>query len=494
MSPELPILGLIIVPLAAGVVAFVAGRIASHLAVAVAALQLVLAVLVARSVFRGGPFRYEIGGWGAPLGIDLYADGLSAVMLAMTAIVGLAVSMYATAYFGSTGRITLDHSSREMFWPLELFLFAALNALFLSGDIFNLYITLEILTLTAVALIGLAGSVEALAASLRYLLAAIVASLFYLLGVALLYSVHGVLDWQLLASNVQGNLASRCSIVLIVVGLVLKTALFPLHFWLPSAHASAPAPASALLSGLVLKGSFFVLFRLWFDVFPLADLQAVGHLLGTLGAAGVLWGSVQAIRQRQLKLLVAYSTVAQVGYLFLVFSLAAVPTSSRQAWSATVYFALSHACAKAAAFLAAGSLRYAVGSDDIASLTGTAARHPVTVFAFGLAGVALMGLPPSGAFLAKWLLLDSALSTGQWGIALVILIGGLLASIYVFRVIARSCAATEAQGTRRVPFLMQLTPLVLALFSMGLGVFAMQPLQLLESSAPFSVAAWERSP
>lgn len=485
MAFEATILGLIVLPLAAGAVVFLSSRLALPLTLAVALLELFFALQLAGTVSTDGPLRYEIGGWGAPLGIDLYADGLSALMLLMTAVVGSAVSVYATAYFGSNNSRENHADEPHLFWPLSLFLWAALNALFLSSDIFNLYVTLELLTLAAVALIGLAGTVEALAAALRYLLIAVVASLFYLLGVALLYSVYGTVDWYLLGSQFQSDLPSLCAIVLITVGLLLKTALFPLHFWLPAAHANAPAPASALLSALVLKASFFILLRLWFSVFPHTDLRLAGHLLAVLGAAAIVWGSLQAILQTRLKLMVAYSTVAQIGYLFLVFSLAATPAASWDAWSATAYFALSHACAKAAVFMAAGSLQYATGSGDIDALTGTAQQQPVCVFAFAVAGVVLMGLPPSGAFLAKWLLLESALASGQWVLALVVLVGGVLAAVYVFRVIARSLVAPDERTTQPVPLLMQFVPLVLALVSLALGVIASQAMLLLEVGTPF---------
>lgn len=494
MSFEIAIIGLIVLPLSAGIVAFVVNRFAAVLAIVVALLQLLLAVRVAGSVMAHGPLRYEVGGWGAPLGIDLQADGLSALMLVMAALVGLAVTVYATAYFNNTEPGHEHGRARDMFWPLSLFLAASLNALFLSGDIFNLYVTLELLTLSAVGLVGLAGTIDALAAALRYLLIAVGASLFYLLGVSLLYGVYGTVDLELLGSQFRSDLPSRCAIVLICVGLLVKTALFPLHFWLPAAHANAPVPASALLSGLVLKASFYVLLRLWFDVFPFTDLRMAGHLLGALAAAAILWGSVQAIRQNRLKRLVAYSTVAQIGYLFLVFALAAEPLAAWNAWSGTAYFVLSHACAKAAAFMAVGSLQYATGSDRIDDLAGIAKQQPVTMFAFALAGVGLMGLPPGGAFLAKWLLLNSAVAAGQWGLALVVLIGGLLAAIYVFRVVAKSFIVADQQPTRHVPRVMQWTPLVLALLSIALGIVALQPMELLEIGAPFSPTASGGSP
>ncbi len=487
MSFELTILGLILVPLAAGIAAFIVTRFAAILAVATALLQSLFAFRLAGYVLSNGPLRYKIGGWGAPLGIDLYVDGLSALMVIMTALVGLAVATYSTSYFAIPEHGREHRSNVDIFWPLFLILWSALNALFLSADIFNLYVTLELLTLSAIALIGLAGTVKSLQAALRYLLIAMSASLFYLLGVALLYSVYGTVDWELLGAQMQFDLPDRCAIVLICVGLLLKTALFPLHFWLPAAHANAPAPASALLSGLVLKASFYVLLRMWFDVFPYADLRAVGNLLGILGAAAIVWGSVQAIRQQHLKLLVAYSTVAQIGYLFLVFSLASEPSASWNAWNGAAYFSVSHAFAKAAAFMAAGSLVFATGSAKIDDLAGIAQQQPVTVFAFALAGVGLMGLPPSGAFLSKWLLLNASLSSGKWFFTAVILLGSLLAAIYVFRVVAKSFEAGERQPTRHVPALMQWTPLVLALLSIGLGIVATRPLELLKIGAPVAI-------
>jgi formate hydrogenlyase subunit 3/multisubunit Na+/H+ antiporter MnhD subunit len=248
------------------------------------------------------------------------------------------------------------------------------------------------------------------------------------------------------------------------------------------------------LSALVLKASFFVIMRLWFCVFPYADLQLAGQLLAILGAGAILWGSVQAILQSHLKLMIAYSTVAQIGYLLLVFSLAADPATAWNAWSATVLFALSHAFGKAAAFMAAGSLLYATGRGDIDALAGTAEEQPASVFAFALSGVVLMGLPPSGAFFAKWLLLESALSSGHWLLAAVVLVGGVLAAIYVFRVIAKSLVSTKQESTRRVPLLMQYAPLVLAIVSVALGAMAYPTMRLLKVGAPFSAMSAEELP
>lgn len=448
-------------------------------------LGLVTAFSVALSVaglgwqiLQYGVYRHAVGGWSAPLGIDLYADGLSLLMLAATAVVGLGVSIYSTAYFEG------EDSAR--FWPLWLFMLAALNALFLSADIFNLYVTLELKGLAAVALTALTGSKGALSGAMRYLLAALMGSLAYLLGVALLYHGYGSVDIAILASRVESSPALWAALGLMSAGLLLKTALFPLHFWLPPAHANAPAPVSALLSALVVKASFYILLRLWLEIFaPVGG--GVDVLFGLLGAAAVLWGSVQALRQTRLKLLVAYSTVAQLGYLFLAYPLAVAASVST--WSAAAYLMLSHALAKAAMFLAAGNILHFGGHDRIADLDRVVQRLPLTAGAFALAGVSIIGLPPSGGFIGKWLLLEAALEQGRWGLAVVILLGGLLAAGYVFKVLGH--AFTQAAIThepRTVPARMEWVALLLALAAILLGFLATPALALIATGDAFGIA------
>ncbi|MEO6423504.1 MAG: proton-conducting transporter membrane subunit [Candidatus Nitrotoga sp.] len=419
-----------------------------------------------------GAQRYAIGGWGASLGIDLYADGLSLLMLVMAALVGLGVSVYSSAYFS---REKTNH-----FWPLWLFLWGALNALFLSADIFNLYVTLELLGLSAVSLVALAGGADALNSAMRYLFVSLLGSLFYLLGVALLYHSFGSLDIATLAQRIEPTPAVWSAVGLMSAGLLLKTALFPMHFWLPAAHASAPAPVSALLSALVVKASFYILLRLWLDIFPLTD-NSLGQLLGLLGATAVLWGSIQALRQTRLKLLIAYSTVAQLGYLFLAF-----PLGTSIAWKGALYMLLSHAMAKAAMFLAAGNILCFGGHDRIADLDRVAQRLPVTLIAFAVAGVSIMGLPPSGGFIAKWLLLEASMGSGQWWWVIVLILGGLLAAAYVFRVIGHAFTQAElAHEAAAVPARMEWTALMLAFAAIILGLISPAVFELMGIGNPF---------
>ncbi len=467
----------IVLPLAGAVSCFLWPRRAVPLGL-ITALGIVAGVAgLGWQVVELGAQRYAVGGWGAPLGIDLYADGLSLLMLMVAAVAGLGISVYSCGYFYHPDA---KRDKAKHFWPLWMFLWAALNALFLSADIFNLYVTLELLGLAAVALVALAGGADALTGAMRYLLVSLLGSLFYLLGVALLYHGFGSVDITLLAERVEPSPVVWAAMGLMVTGLLLKTALFPLHFWLPSAHASAPAPVSALLSALVVKASFYILLRLWLEIFPFAN-AALAQLLGLLGAAAVLWGGFQALFQARLKMLIAYSTVAQLGYLFLAFPLANVI-----GWTGALYMLLSHAVAKTAMFMAAGNILYFGGHDRIVDLDRVVQRLPLTITAFALAGVSIMGLPPSGGFIAKWLLLEAAIRAAQWWWGGVLILGGLLSAAWVFKVVGYAFTQSEVpHETRTVPASMEWTALVMAVVAILLGLFAPWPLALLEIGSPF---------
>lgn len=489
MSPtvaEVALAGVVALPLAGALVAVLAGRWSAHVAGAtVPGVAAALAVLGA-ALWQGEPVQVALGGWAPPLGIGLAADGLAFVFLVLAAVVMAAVAAAAVPRFGGGGR------AGRAFWPLMLWLWAAMNLCFLSRDLFNLYVALELLTLAAVALVAIEGRAETLAAALRYMIFALMGSLLYLLGAVLLYAAHATLDIGLLAVRVDPAPPDRVAAALLTAGLAVKTALFPFHAWLPPAHAGAPAPASALLSALVPKASFFILWRLWFEALPDLAAPMLVTLMGALGAAAVLYGSVLALRQVRLKLIVAYSTVAQVGYLFLVFPLAGGAAAAQPwaagAWSGTAFQALTHGLAKAAMFLCAGLFMTAAGGDRLEALRGLVRAMPMTVFAFGLAAVALMGLPPSGGFTAKYLLMSSAFAAGQPLWAAVLVVGGLLSAAYLYRPLSHLLARDMPEGLTPVPRWQQAVPLALALLAIGLGIASAPPFALMQIGRPEAAA------
>jgi len=451
-----------------------------------------LGILAATTVMTNGSIHHLMGGWDAPLGINLHLDGLAAVFILMTSLVGLPVSLYARSFY----QPSKSQGTSQLFWPIWLILWGGLNGIFLSADLFNLYVLIEIVTIAAVALAILSGKNAALISGLRYLIAAIAGSMTYLMGVALIYGASGTLDLSLLANTNQNSLAHRTGFALILVGLMVKTALFPLHFWLPGAHSSAQPPVSAILSALVVKASFYLILRLWTEVFEQTLTFAAGQLLGIMGSIAILWGSFQALRQNRLKLIVAHSTVSQIGLLFLLFPLLTVSYDNvtdapwlAHAWTGGIYQTLAHAFAKASMFLAVGIYAIAIGHDRLTSMTDMVTRLPMTTFALSLAGVSLIGLPPSGGFVAKWMLLKAALASGQWWWAPVVVLGSFMTAGYVFMILRMAFAPRkEHVALQKVPHSMEVAALILGLAAIAIGLRGEELLVLLDIGTPFAEA------
>ena len=478
----LPVVG-VLLSLALG------GRYSERIALIVMPAGLAIAVAIFGEIWRTrNVLQYLVGNWGPPLGVAFRADGLSAAMILTAALLICGIGLFARAQFPSPEQA--ETRAPLVFWTLLLAVWGALNAVFIGGDLFNLYVALELLTFAAVPLVSLDGRAETLAAALQYLLFALLGSILYLLGAALLYGAYGTLDIVLLSGRIRAEPVAWAAISLMTAGLLAKAALYPFHLWLPPAHAGAPAPASAILSGLVVKAPFFLALRLWFDIMPRMPERAAAQVLGVLGAAAIIFGSIVALRQARLKLLIAYSTVAQIGYLFLMFPLALKPETghswSMTAWTGGVLQAISHALAKAAMFMAAGLIAEALGHDRIARLDGIGRVLPITVFAFGLGGLSLMGLPPSGGFVAKAMLLTASVAEGQWWWAVVVLAGGLLAGGYVFLVLVRALAdpIEPLRLVATVSVSRQAVVAAVALCAVLLGFVPLRPWELLQIGRP----------
>lgn len=435
---------------------------------------------------------YLLGGWPPPLGIALRADGLSVAMLLAVTVVVAGITAYAWRDFAPTADAATQRMP-FMYWLLLMAVWGSLNLVFLSGDLFTLYVALELLTFAGVPLVCLDGRGETLRAALRYLLFALAGSILYLLGAVLLYGAYGTLDIALLSGLAHPEPIAWTAAALMTAGLLAKTALFPLHLWLPPAHAGAPAAGSAILSALVIKGSWFLVVRLWFDALPGVVSLPAAQLLAAMGAAAIVLGSIVALRQERLKLLVAYSTVAQIGYLFLMFPLAFAgdgqPPVHGAALDAGVLQAMSHATAKAGMFMAAGLIYASLGHDRIADLAGVARAMPITVLAFGLAGLALMGVLPSGAYLAKKLLLGAAAESGQWWWTAVLQGGAAFTAGYLVLVLANVFRRPQMPVVlvKRASKLSEAAALALALSSLLLALAALGPVPAELVSNPFAV-------
>ena len=496
------VLTVLLVPVVGALVTWVARGRARWLAgvlVAAAGTLGALQVAVAAHTAGAGASLLLRG----PLGIEvvLIVDGLAAVMLVMGAGVVLAVAGFAAAE---------DHHAPQRrhvaYWPLVLALWWGLSVLFVAGDLLTIYLMLELVGACGALLVTLRGGVGSLLAGARYFYAELAASTTMLLGLALVWSQAGTLVLaDLDAGLVDGGLGVT-GLAALTVGLLLKVPLAPLHLWLTPAHSLAPSAVSPLLSAVMVKVAFVVLLRVWVQALPGAMGPATAQLLGALGAFAVVWGSLLALRAAGLKQLVAASTVAQLGLLFLLLPL--VEAGATDGWTGGVFLAVAHAPAKAAMLMAAAvvvdSARRAgvatpivagVGSSTpgpeggatswpvLEGLRGSAARRPTAVLAFGIAGLGLVGLPPSGGFVGKWYLLLGSVRAGQWWWVVVVVVGTLLTAAYLMRFVRPAMAPPEGEAVAERD-MRDVVALGLAGLAVALGVWPGPLLDLLAIGGP----------
>jgi multicomponent Na+:H+ antiporter subunit D len=399
------------------------------IAVAATAVTLVLAVGGLVAVLRDGALGHELGCWVAPLGVEYRLDALSGFVAVVVGVIGLAVAVYpARAGFG-------PRAGREgPLFGLVLLLLAGQMGVLVSGDLFHLFVALEIYAISTYALVSLGGQ-RATFASLRYLIFGTIGSGFYLLGVGFLYFMTGSLNMADVAERLPplgDNPTVVAGLGLIVIGLGLKMALFPLHVWLPEAHSYAPPAVAALLAAVQVKIAAYALVRILFDVVGVEFVTVtvpVTELLAWFGAAGVLFGSAMAIVQRDFKRMLAYSTVAQLGYIGIGIGLA-----TPMALAAALLHVLNHALMKCCLFLVAGAVKDSTGITRISGFAGLAGRMPLTAAGFTIAALSMVGVPPLGGFFSKWYLLLGSLDEGRVVFVAVIAVSSLMTLAYFLRV------------------------------------------------------------
>jgi len=433
-------------------------------ALLVALMTTAVALIALVSLARHGVPSYAIGGWAAPLGIELRFDRISAITVVFGLVVALAILFAHRPARGFAPRPALFHA-------LVLINLGGLNGFAITGDLFNLYVFLELASVSAYALVAAGREPGAALAAIKYLLAGAVSSLLVLLGIGLMFALTGSLNMADVAvrlPEVSAHGAVALALAAFTVGFLVKAAVFPLHFWLPDAHASAPGPVSALLSALVVKLGVIGLLRILvlFEGVPGALMPVIDGVLVVLGAVAVLAGAIAAIVQHELKRMLAWSTVCNLGYIALGLGLAT--TASISGSLAHIAY---HGLTKAGVFLAAAALIEHTGLHDIDDLRGLGHRMPWSATALSAGLIAVAGVPPTAGFVGKWQIALGALEAGRPLLVLVVLGGALLALAYAIRVInalffrapthARVVAAREAPIAMRVPLVI-LTGLALA--------------------------------
>ncbi|TFH32336.1 MAG: monovalent cation/H+ antiporter subunit D family protein [Deltaproteobacteria bacterium] len=394
-------------------------------------------------VWKNGPLTYHFGGWLPPIGIEYVLDPLSSFVALVVNVIAFFVLWHSSGV--QEGELP---GKSVPYYALALLFLCGANGIIVTGDLFNLYVFLEIFSLAAYGLIGI-GERQAPVASFRYLIMGTVGGSFYLLGIGFLYIVTGSLnmaDVRAILPGIHGNPAVTAGLSLIVIGMGIKMAVFPLHGWLPDAYTYAPSTSSALVAPIGTKIAAYVLIRVLFFVFGVEFVSRslpITDVIAWLSAIGILYGSLMALAQNEMKRMLAYSSVAQIGYIGLGIGLA-----NPLGYIGAVLHILNHAFMKGALFLVAANLRKKTGRSDISGLDASLRKKlPWSMAAFTVAALSMIGLPPTAGFFSKWYLALGAIDRGNWVFLAVILVSSLLNAAYFFRILERVYLNPPPGGT-----------------------------------------------
>lgn len=427
---------------------------------------------MAWQVMQSGPFTYQMGNWPPPWGIELSIDYLATFTAITMTGIGLLVIIYGTK--------DLLHELKPglmgWYYTLYLLLLASMVGMALTNDMFNLFVFVEICAIASCGIISIKESRECIEAAFKYLVLSAVGSGCLLLAIAMVYMVTGHLNFTFVAQALPGAVELYpynilVSLALLLVGLGVKAALFPLHVWLPDAHSSAPSPSSAVLSGLVIKIYAVAMLKLLYKIYPanLFDMVPVMTMLLWMATLAIIIGSMFAIVQEDIKKMLAYSSIAQIGYVFLGIAL-----MSQNAVLGGILHIFNHAMMKAMLFLAAGAFIYGTGVRNLRDLKGIGHTMPIPTLAFTVGAMAMVGIPITNGFISKWYLALGALDVQKPFYVAVILVSSLLNGVYYLPIIVNAFFG-EPEGAvaepKRLPRQMEIPLVVLGAGCLLFGIF-----------------------
>jgi multicomponent Na+:H+ antiporter subunit D len=443
--------------------AFFVALAASWSAFAIASFLLI-------QVMAHGPISYAIGNWPAPWGIEYRVDTLSAFLLVLVSGVAAMVLPYSRASIER--EVPLEQ--HYLFYTMLTLCLAGLLGMCITGDAFNIFVFLEVSSLSTYVLIALGRDRRALLAAYQYLIMGSIGATFIVIGIGLLYLMTGTLnlaDMGQRIAAVEGSRPVLAALAFLTVGISLKLALFPLHQWLPNAYAYAPSSVSSFLSATATKVAVYVLLRFYFTVFgksQVFDRLPMAEMLLLLALAGMFVASRTAIFQVDLKRLFAYSSVAQIGYIILGLSF-----YSQSGLTGGIVHMLNHGVTKGAIFMLLGCVALGVGGTMLSDVRGLGKRMPWTSFALLIGGLSLIGIPGTAGFVSKWYLLLAAFQTGQWVVVALILLSSLLAVAYVWRFVEVAYLGVPDGPTpqpRAIPLAMAIPTIVMVLACIYFGL------------------------
>ncbi len=427
MLNHLPIL-IIVLPLAVAFLILLFKKYTIVLTIISIAFSSISLLIFTPSILEGQTIIYHLGGWPGPLGISLVIDGLSYFFAFTVLMVGIMVILYSIP----------EKKHTHTYYFLLLLLLSSMVGTIFTTDIFNMYILYELVTIATYLLIAYYQQGVALKASFNYLLMSAVGLSLFLLGVGSLYAMTGTLQ----ISNISEQLPSifahnpqiiMMSLVLFITSMGIKMAMVPLHGWLPDAHSLAPSPVSAILSGVVVKVGIYCLIRLIFGLYSgekYLILTSSHHILMIFGAITLLFGAMMALVQIDLKRMLAYSTIVQIGLILIGLSI-----NSKIGFEGAFFHILNHAILKSALFFCAGIIIFQTGSRKIQELTGFGKKNPLVAFCFVILSLGIIGIPPTNGFVSKFLICLAAVEAGYSILAVIAIVSSIITAAYFFRVI-----------------------------------------------------------
>jgi len=433
MIAHLPILQ-VIIPLMAAPICLLLKRtqLVWLFSIIVSGLAFLISVLLLQQVMTTGVISYELGGWSAPWGIEYRIDKLNAFLLLIISAISTIVLFAAQVSISKE----IPQNKQTLFYILYLLSLTGMLGIVATGDAFNVFVFLEISSLSAYALIAMGKDRRALWAAYQYLIMGTIGATFILIGIGLMYQMTGTLNMEDLSQRLPEVAQTRTvftAFAFVIVGVCLKLALFPLHLWLPNAYAYAPSIVTAFFAATATKVAIYLLIRFTFSVFGLTfsfTTIPLQTLFMALGLVGIIIASTSAIYQNNIKHLFAYSSIAQIGYMIVGFSISTVT-----GLTATLLHLFNHALMKSAIFLALAAVMYRLGNVQLNSFHGLGRQMPLTMAAIVIGGLSLIGVPLTVGFISKWYLIIALLEQGWWPVAVLVLIGSLLAVIYVWRIV-----------------------------------------------------------
>ena len=472
----------VILPLGAAFLIPIIGRIINGFQKTIATLVLLFLVLLSIKFIINGinePLTYKIGGWEAvgkiPIAIYFVLDGLSVFMLFIINLIGFLSAFYAISYIKK-------YTGENNFYTLFSLMVAGMNGVVLTGDLFNLFVFLEIAVIASYALVAFGIEKEELEASFKYQVLGGMASLLILFCIGLLYWNTKTLNIADIATIIKAGTYNKILIftqLVLITGFGLKAAIIPFHAWLPDAHSSAPSPISSMLSGVLIKAvGIYAIIRLFFNMFSIS--YEVALTLTILGVLSMVVGALLAIGQWDIKRLLAYSSISQVGYIIMGFGigLLILTTNGNKTIAALSIFGglfhlINHAVFKGLLFLSAGAVEHRTGTRDLNKMGGLSSKMPVTSSSSLIASLAISGMPPFNGFFSKLVIIVAAVQAHYYVLALIAIVISIITLAYFLKLQKNTFYGKSnniKNDIKEVPFTMCFSMIILAILCIALSL------------------------